>query len=538
MLSTLSFALATAPINFKSIGSRESLRERSDSDNLSGGLLLGVIILHKREREHLFDRVLIGEEHGHAVDTHTPSTGRRQTILERCAEVLINKLSLVIALVLLARLLLETKTLVKGIVQLSVSVGNFLLADESLEALAETGDAAVVLGEGRHHLRVSGDEGRVDTLLLDPLTNELVKKTSVGLGGRAVDLVFSTKRLQEVVGLLGVELITRRELLAGNPLELGNHLNPPPGTLPVDVVDLARLCVVLGLVSTGDLLDHSGDEVFSDRHHVVGIAVGPVELASGELGVVGKIDSLVSELAANLVHTLETTHNQHLQVQLRRDTHEQIHVVLVVVSDERLSGGTTGNGVHHGGLDLDEIALVEVAADVRDDLGASDENVAAGVVHDEIEITLAVAGLLVLETEMLRGQHAQAGCEKNNLLGEDGELSLVVLSLGGSPAGETDDSDDISTVEVLVLGKVVANGLLRLGEDLDLDTLPTEIVEAELVAGRTLTVDTTSDADRNILSGLALLEVGMGGEDIGDLVGDLKLVGVRVGLLGLAELVD
>ena len=42
-----------------------------------------------------------------------------------------------------------------------------------------------------------------------------------------------------------------------------------------------------------------------------------VELARGELGVVGQVNALVAELTADLVHAIQTTDHQHLH----RDTH-------------------------------------------------------------------------------------------------------------------------------------------------------------------------------------------------------------------------
>jgi hypothetical protein len=70
-------------------------------------------------------------------------------------ELFVYKLRLVVTLCLLVRLLLESHTLVEGVVQLCVCVADLLLADESLETLAETGDIAVVLGERAHDFWVT-----------------------------------------------------------------------------------------------------------------------------------------------------------------------------------------------------------------------------------------------------------------------------------------------------------------------------------------------------------------------------------------------
>ncbi len=50
----------------------------------------------------------------------------------------------------------------------------------------------------------------------------------------------------------------------------------------------------------------------------------------------GHVDTLVSELSPDLVDSVDATDDQHLVVQLRRDSHEQLHVQVVVVSHERL----------------------------------------------------------------------------------------------------------------------------------------------------------------------------------------------------------
>ena len=46
------------------------------------------------------------------------------------------------------------------------------------------------------------------------------------------------------------------------------------------------------------------------------------------------------------------TMGDHLVIQLGRDPHEQVHVKVVVVRDERLGGGATWDHVHHRCLHL------------------------------------------------------------------------------------------------------------------------------------------------------------------------------------------
>jgi hypothetical protein len=79
------------------------------------------------------------------------------------------------------------------------------------------------------------------------------------------------------------------------------------------------------------------------------------------------VDPLIPELLANLKHPVQPANDEHLEVQLRRNAHEHLHVQVVVVRLEGLGRRAARNGVEDGRLDLDEVVVLEVAADVRDD---------------------------------------------------------------------------------------------------------------------------------------------------------------------------
>jgi hypothetical protein len=139
---------------------------------------------------------------------------------------------------------------------------------------------------------------------------------------------------------------------------------------------------------------------------------------------------------------------------------------------------------------------------------------------------------------VLGGNGEQARSEEDDLGSEDGKLSIVTV-LGRGATGETDDTDDITTAEKLVLLlERLASSILGLAHDLDLDTLGADIVEVQLVAGGTLGEDTTSDANGNVGLLLALLEALVVLEELAEVGVDLELVRVGIGLLGLAQLVD
>lgn len=124
--------------------------------------------------------------------------------------------------------------------------------------------------------------------------------------------------------------------------------------------------------------------------------------------VVSQIHALISELSTHLINSVQSTDNEHLEIELRSDTEVHVHVKIVVVSDEGLGSGTTGNGVEHGGLHCDEIPIIKPTADVGVDLGAGDEDVSDVIVHHEIEVSLAESLLRILEAIVVIGNLRQS----------------------------------------------------------------------------------------------------------------------------------
>jgi len=98
-----------------------------------------------------------------------------------------------------------------------------------------------------------------------------------------------------------------------------------------------------------------------------------------------------------------------------------------VVSGERLSGSTTSNLIHHRSLNLNEVALVEVSADPGDHLGSGDEDIAGLLVADEVEVSLAVSLLEILEAVVVIRKSVQTRSQEDNLSSEDGQLTLLTL---------------------------------------------------------------------------------------------------------------
>ena len=158
-----------------------------------------------------------------------------------------------------------------------------------------------------------------------------------------------------------------------------------------------------------DRLARDGREhLLGHRHQLLVVAVGLVELEHRELGVVLRRDPLVPEVAVDLVDALDAADGQPLQVQLRRDAQEQLHVERVVVRHERPRERAAGDRLHHRRLDLEVAARVQERADRRQHPAAHLEDLARVRVDDEIEIALAVAHLDVAQAVPLLGQREEA----------------------------------------------------------------------------------------------------------------------------------
>mmetsp|Transcript_7100 Transcript_7100/g.27905 ORF Transcript_7100/g.27905 Transcript_7100/m.27905 type:complete len:619 (+) Transcript_7100:390-2246(+) len=496
----------------------------------------GVILrFHRGEQQHLLDVRGVGEHHRQAVDTDAPAPRRRQAVLQGLAEGLVHEHRLVVAGSLLLRLVREPLALHDGVVQLGVRVAHLALVHEELEPLRHVRQRSVVLGQRRHDLGVVADETRVEALGLEVISDEGVQKPRGGVRERALAAHPLHRRLEKRVALVALE--RHRDLYVERLLEVGDHAEALErrGKVDLDRGLVRPVGVVLNLVRSLELEHHAGDELLGHLHQILVIRVRHVKLAGCKLGVVGHVDALVAELTADLVHAVHAADDEFLEVELGCDAHVQGHVEVVMVRDEGLGGGAAGDHVHHRSLNLHEILVVQVLADASDDVGPGDENVANLGVHDEVEVPLAVPGLLILEAGET-GEHVQARRQHLHVAREDGQLALLGFARVAA------DADDVSAAgRGVALLEVVLGGVLSVRHDLDLHAVAPEIVEEELRAGRSLGHQSARDGDDDIRLNLPIRDGGRELlDELGELRVDVELVRVRVlaPFLALQDLVD
>ena len=139
-------------------------------------------------------------------------------------------------------------------------------------------------------------------------------------------------------------------------------------------------------------------------HQVSVRRVRLVELEHRELGVVPSADALVAVAAPDLVYALHPADDEPLQVELRRDAHVEVHVEGVVVRAKRPGGRAADHGVHRGRFDFEKADLVEDRAHRPDDVAPRAKHVRHLGVGDEVDVSLPVPKLHVLQPVPLLGQ--------------------------------------------------------------------------------------------------------------------------------------
>src|SRR5216683_4181708 len=108
-------------------------------------LLLFCRLAHGWKKDHVANRLLVSHEHHQAIDTDAKAPGRRHTHLQGFQKVFIEYLCLVISMRTLAHLILETRTLVKRIVQFGKGVAQLQAADKGLETICQSRNFAMAL---------------------------------------------------------------------------------------------------------------------------------------------------------------------------------------------------------------------------------------------------------------------------------------------------------------------------------------------------------------------------------------------------------
>mmetsp|Transcript_7596 Transcript_7596/g.17014 ORF Transcript_7596/g.17014 Transcript_7596/m.17014 type:complete len:260 (-) Transcript_7596:349-1128(-) len=253
------------------------------------------------------------------------------------------------------------------------------------------------------------------------------------------------------------------------------------------------MSVILNLVRSLDGVNHARNHVFRHIHQVIVICIRLIEFARGEFRVVRHVDALVAELATDFIHAFNTTDDKLLEIKFRRNTHEKCHVQVIMVRDERTSGSTARNHVHHRCFNLEEIAVIQILAHVANNVGADVERIAHLVVHDQIEETHTETRFNILQSRETR-KHVQARSQDLHTRRENGKFTALGLTRHTLQA-----NDITATRRGMNLSEIVIRGATFVRHDLNLLTIGNEIVKVQLFPAGALGHNPSGDGYRHAL---------------------------------------
>ena len=179
-------------------------------------------------------------------------------------------------------------------------------------------------------------------------------------------------------------------------------------------------------------------------------------------------DSLVAEVLADLIDLLQPADDQPLEIELRRDAEVAVLVERVVVRDERPGERAAVARLEHRRLHLDEAPLVEDAPDRRNRAGTEQSVLARLLVHQQVEVALAVAQLDVREAVERVGERRRDARQHLERVHHQRGLPAPRLRR------RADDADDVAEVDVDLAGA------LEGAQELDSPGAVDEVEEHEL----------------------------------------------------------
>ena len=280
---------------------------------------------------------------------------------------------------------------------------------------------------------MSRDKGRLHQRILDLFLECGVQNATDAVTFLERDTDLTCHRTRLVNRIAGEEVLSRR--LAYRIVHADR----------ADIIEVDIDALICDLRRTEHVLRRLTHNALRDCHEVTMVGECLVNLNGGKLGVVPHIHALVAEDTSHLIDTVETTDDEPLEAQLRRDTEVEINVERIVMRDKGFCRCAARERREHGGLHLEEVTLVEIAADGLDDLRPLAERLAYLQIYHEIQITLTVARVYILQTVELLRQWAQRLREQIKILDAYGDLTAPRLE------DHTANPDDVADVEPLEL---------------------------------------------------------------------------------------
>ena len=155
--------------------------------------------------------------------------------------------------------------------------------------------------------------------------------------------------------------------------------------------------VPLYLAGTKHLVCHSTYHVLGNVHHAVYVCVCLVELQHGKLRVMHCVHTLISEISANLIHSVKTAYNQALQVQFQSNAQIHIYIQGVVMGNKWPGRCASRLCMQHRSLNLQKFSSVKISPYRADYFAALYKHLSGFGIHNKVQISLTVAGIGICE---------------------------------------------------------------------------------------------------------------------------------------------
>src|SRR5437867_9040863 len=139
------------------------------------------------------------------------------------------------------------------------------------------------------------------------------------------------------------------------------------------------------------------NEFLDQVRHFLEIGVSPVRFEHSELRIVFPRDAFIAEVPADLENFVEPAHKQTLQVKLWRDAQIKIETERLVMCAKRLGRRAARYGLQNRRLDFHKTAVLEKAANLAHHRNPLPKVLAGLLVRDQIEISLTIARLDILQ---------------------------------------------------------------------------------------------------------------------------------------------
>ena len=168
------------------------------------------------------------------------------------------------------------------------------------------------------------------------------------------------------------------------------------------------------------------------------------------------VHTLIAEVLADFINTLETTYDEALQVELSSDTHVHILIERIEVGDEWAGRSTTGNALQGRCLYLCITCVVEYAAECAEYGSTLQEGLLYAIINDEVNVALAVTQLWIIELVVSHAILILHDREWLQALGEQAQLLGVNRNLASlCTENETLYADEVTDIEEFLENSII-----------------------------------------------------------------------------------